>query len=1188
MSGGPSIRWNASAEALFRLDRPTAVSAGAGSGKTTALVELCLRLLSGEATGTPHDPSEIAAITFTEKAAQELTERLREALAARARTADPAQASSWARRLREIDRMAVGTIHGFAGRLLREHALEAGVDPEFAVLDEEAAVALREEAARAAVVAAADSGRTAALELCAGFGAGGRRGGLAGLVAEVLRERATLGLSAPPSPSAADAAAAECTRRRLLEAVAFLLAARPGPATASGAKALAALGDALARLSPEDRNGKLGAGAAGRLVALADAVRRWRPAKADREDLSRARRDLLEAAEALVPLVAELLGEPQRRELCGLVAEAEARYGAAKEAARALDFDDLLVRSRDLLLRDEPLRLDLRRRIRALLVDEYQDVNRLQQEIFDLLAGRGSEGPTLAAVGDLKQSIYRFRGADVAVFSELLERFGSGGGGRVLHLAENHRSTPAAIELVNAVFERCMQPAGTPRRYELRFGEADRLVPMRSGGVAPACEILEDPGDGNAAERRTREARAIAARIQALVSGAAGVAVFARGLDGVASQRVPSFGDLALLFRRLTQIGDYERALREAGIPYRMARGGGFYQAPEIRDLGELLASFFEPDDSAAWAALLRSPLCGVSEGTLLLLSRIGLGRLWWREPEGIVEEVRRMWGEASSTMAADLEAELSRLHRFLREWHPLFALRDRLPVDELLGRAADRLDLEAALLAGPDGERKAVNLRKAVRIARRFSEAGGGAAAFAKRLRRLAAQPPREPEAELDAEDAVAILSVHQAKGLEWPVVFVPDLGARLPSEGRRALLDGQGRLCAAWFDLAAEQLVDTTSLLATRAEGNRAAAAESRRLLYVGLTRARDYLVLSGSAPGGREESWAAFVSSAAADCPGLVRRISGGEASEVAAAPAPLRAGSAASAPPGLSPPRLARPPPLAAVRVAVTDLAEYARCPRRHWFARALGLAERDLAPGSGSRQDDPARATARGTLAHAMLCEVDLGAVPLERRAQLAASAARRGHDPSSRGVRRIIGDVTRFLDSPGGRRLEALWRSGALSREVPFLLRIDASAGAPACYLTGAIDALAEGPREVTVVDFKYALPRPQAAARYRMQLLAYALAASRAAPGRRVRANLQFLRGGCSSVDLTPEREALKRFEAEAPALALGAFRGDGERLTPAELGRDEVRCCAEGCGYVPRCYRARPAVAASAAKIP
>jgi ATP-dependent exoDNAse (exonuclease V) beta subunit len=1172
------MRWSAAAEALFRLDRATAVSAGAGSGKTTALVELCLRLLSGAATGSPLEPGSIVAITFTERAAEELSARLRGAVAARAREAAGADARAWRERLHALERMAVGTIHGWCGTLLREYAVEAGVDPEFEVLDEERSDRLRLEAARAEVLAAADAGRAGARVLCAGYGAGGRRGGLAEVVAGLLRERATLGLAGPVVPAPADPGAAVAARDSLLSAARDLAGRRAEATTASGRKALAALAERLAALPVADGTGEPSLASAARIAGLAALVGSWRLGKGDREALRSGRARLVAAGEQVLPAAAEVLAGPQSAELCALVAGAEVRYAAAKRQARALDFDDLLAAARDLLRTDRDLRRELRARVRALLVDEYQDVNGLQQEIFDLLAGPGpaEEGAPaaglLVAVGDARQSIYRFRGADVAVFNGLVERLGRSPSGRVLHLAENHRSTPAVLALVNAVFERASPAAGAARPYEVPFGEADRLVPIRAGGVAPACEILVDGESGLSAERRAREARAVAVRIRALASGAAGVTVPDRDAG---SPRPPRHGEMALLFRRLTQVADYERALREAGIPYRLARGGGFYQAAEVRDLGELLASLFEPGDAVALAALLRSPYCGVSDGTLLLASQLGLGTFWRREPGEVVAALRVAWSGPPSpppgpAEADALESELSRLARFLVEWRALRALRDRLSPPDLLLRAVERLDVDAALLAGPDGERRLGNLRKAVELARRHARAGGTALDLAARLRSLAERPPREPEADLPAEDAVALLSIHQAKGLEWPVVFVPDLGARTRNDGRRAFVAAGGRVCASFFDLPSESFHPTQGALRARDEARRAAEAESRRLLYVALTRARDYLVLSGGGRRDPEGSWSGLVDAVGAD---LVRRVPAAEAATFAVArPAPPAAPPLDAPGAPIRPPRLAPPAPLPAVQVAVTDLAEYARCPRRHFYSRHLGLPEPAAAVGAPG--DDPARATARGTLAHAMLSELDLGAPPLERRAQLAASATRRGYDPRSPAVRRVLGDVHRFLESRAGSRLAALSRSGALRREVPFLLRLEGDGTTPACYLSGTIDALAEDANGVALVDFKYAMARPGSAGRYRTQLLAYALAASRAFPGRPLRSGLQFLRGSCAAVDLTPAPGELERFAGRAPRLALGAFRGEGEGRSPAELSRDEGRCRSEGCGYATRCF--------------
>ncbi|HEY7723725.1 MAG TPA: UvrD-helicase domain-containing protein, partial [Anaeromyxobacteraceae bacterium] len=1011
------------ARALFRLTAHTAVEAGAGSGKTTCLVELGVRLLSGEATGAPLDPSAVVAITFTEKAAQELAERLRGAVAARGRASPPGseEGRAWLARLASLDRLQAGTIHAFAAGLLREHAPEAGVDPDFAQLDEEAADELRRAAARTAVVAALQAGRPAARELAAVHGAGGGRGGrggLAELVAELCRERASRGLGGPAELPPDRSPEALAAREELIAAGNALAAAAGDARTAAMRRATGPFAAAWRALGAAERDGPLDAGARRRLLEAAEAAG-GRAGKAGGERMGGARDALLGAAGRFGALSAEALGRAQAEELRRLLAEAEAGFAEAKRRARALDFDDLLAVSRDLLRRDVTLLAELRQRLRALLVDEAQDVNPVQQEIADLLCGPegpGRPGPpaTLVAVGDPKQSIYRFRGAEVAVFRGLVARMAAGEG-RVLRLAENHRSSPAVLGVVNAVSARALQPPALPARpFEIAFGDADRLVPVRRGGLAPACEILEDGGEGRAHERRGREARAVAGRIAALVSGAAGVSI-----PGPSGPRTPAFGDVAVLFRRLTQVAEYERALREAGVPCRLSRGGGFWRAPEVRDLGELLASLFDPGDAIAWAALLRSPLCGLTDTALALVAGRagGLGGLWRR---GAAEAARELEvaleanaaappakgpgeGEARPTPAPAAEAR--RLRRFLEAWRALREARDRLPPGELLAQAADRLDLEAALLAAPDGERRRANLRKALALARRHAASGGTARGLAERVRALARLPQREPEAEADAGDAVALLSVHQAKGLEWPVVFVADMGAAPRNDVRRALVDGSGRLCAAWADAEEEASELTASLAAAREEERRAAAAESRRLLYVALTRARDRLVLSGSPGRGVRGTWRELVEAGLEGRPDLVVRPAGadGDAAPVAAMPEAPPAGRE-------EPPRLAGPAPLAAVRAAVTDLAEYARCPVRHFLSRRLRLPERPspaAAPGDGAD-----RATARGTLAHAVLAELDLAATPIEQRAQLAAAARRRGLDPGEGAARRVLADVS--------------------------------------------------------------------------------------------------------------------------------------------------------------------------------
>ncbi len=809
--------WSDAAQALFRASGAIAVSAAAGAGKTSALVELLRRRLAGDGPEEPLAPRDVVAITFTERAGAELADRLGRELADGARTLRSAGDGDGAARLeealRELPSMAVGTIHGWAASVLREHALEAGLDPDFAVLDEEGASELLGAASLEGAVAALDRGGEAERRLATALG------GVRALGAEaiaLLRERATRGLVGPPEAVQGSDRDVEAAREDVLAAAADLAGMAAAATTPTGQAALGALAARLAELT--------GAGRLPDGARLASATKGWRTGKRDPPALSAARARFEEAAARLPRVEAEREAAPLALALASLVGDVERRYREAKDRAGVLDFDDLLLRVRD-LLRDAPvLRSEMRARARALLVDEYQDVNGLQAEIFELLAGEDAPGPAgtplplRVAVGDAKQSIYRFRGADVGVFAGLIGRLAAGQG-QVVHLRENHRSTGGIVDLVNALLSGEEGGLGVP------FGDEDRLRATRPGGDRPAAELLEDGEGGSAEERRAREARAVAARIAELL--AAGTPP----------------GDVAILFRRLTHVGVFERALREAGIPVRVARGGGFFQAPEVRDLGELCAVVEEPGDEVAWAALLRSPLCSLSDATLFALARRGLARLSRIDPAEAGAEI----GLARSGEAPPGEGD--RLRRLLETWRELREGRGRLDAGETISLAVERLDVEAALLAGPDGERRAANVRKVVEIARRQAARGVPVGTFADRLRTLSRLPPREPEADGGDADAVSLLTVHQAKGLEWPVVLVPELGARPPTPARRPVLDEQGRVAVPLLGDGGAAPAETDTTARVRAAASRAERAEGRRLLYVALTRARDRLVLSGS---------------------------------------------------------------------------------------------------------------------------------------------------------------------------------------------------------------------------------------------------------------------------------------------------------------------------------------------------
>src|SRR6185295_19138481 len=471
-------------------------------------------------------------------------------------------------------------------------------------------------------------------------------------------------------------------------------------------------------------------------------------------------------------------------------------------------FSELLIRARD-LLRDHPVvRREVQDRIRALLVDEFQDTNRLQLELVTLLAEHREGGPRdllsraqsggfldlplepafLCAVGDRKQSIYEFRGADVSVFGQLaalIER----DGGRRHHLKHNRRSSAALLSFYNRLFRAVLMPALRgeaiqPEDYEVAYDPAaDDLEPHRTsrGPARPSVEVLiYDPAE-RAVDSRAQDAELCARRIRQLLSPKSGVKV--EGADG---KMRPVVGkDVAILFRRFTYLEAYRQALARVGVAHRVVRGRGFYAAQEVVDLASLLSVIADPSDALSFAAVLRSPLVALSDASLYRLADQCGGRLHLKSVRAVERPALVGFGAG----------ELERLDRFLDLHHRLRSERDRLGLRVLLQVALEETAYRVALAGSPFGEQALANVEKLLELAGRWDATGAGdCQAFAAELLALADAEPAEAQADvMDAGDerAVSLLTIHQAKGLEWPVVVVPDLCAGPMPQTKRVLFD-------------------------------------------------------------------------------------------------------------------------------------------------------------------------------------------------------------------------------------------------------------------------------------------------------------------------------------------------------------------------------------------------------------
>ena len=826
------------------LDATLIVEAAAGTGKTTALSRRVLALVtSGRAR-----LADVVAVTFTEKAAGELKLRLRADIEIARREAIGDVRPRLDRALAELEAAHIGTIHGFCADLLRERPIEAGIDPLFQVAAEDAQTRLFDEAFD-------------------GWFAGALRSPGEG-VARVLRRDA--------SPRATLRSAAwELVQQRDFDA-----SWRRDPLD-RGAE-LDGVVDALGRLAelaPDDAN------SADRLDVLLLEVRREvfeiarAPRDLDRIEVvlrrlawargwkhwgkNRAYRNMSRAAvldlraatkvrldEVLARCEADL-ASLLREELRAVVAAYEA------EAARAgaVDFIDLLRKTRD-LLRIEPVRAELAERFSHLLVDEFQDTDPLQAEIVLLLAGArdlGGDAPLvptagkLFLVGDPKQSIYRFRRADVALYERVKRRLAAGGAS-VLHLTASFRSAPDIQRVINAAFapemlgdDEGIQAAYVPltpvrAAYSGQPAVVALPVPRPFGGWGKVWNVAIDASLPDA----------IGAYVDWLVRES-GWTVTERS-EGA---RVPiETRHVCLLFKRMMSRGKdltepYVRALEARGLSQVLLGGRSYHAREEVQALATALDAIEWPDDELSVYAALRGAFFALSDESLLV----------WRHAVGSFHTMRPVDRDAlppPCREVADAMAVLGSLHR----------RRNRRPVADTIGELLDRTRAHAGVAIWPAGEQALSNLMRMMDLARRF-EAGAPTSfrAFLDRLR-LEAERGGSAEAPVVEEgtDGVRIMSVHKAKGLEFPVVVLCDPTAPPAFERPTRFTDPErGLATMPLANCAPVELTERAAEVLARDH------AESVRLAYVAATRARDLLVVPVVSDGPIERSWLAPLSRA-----------------------------------------------------------------------------------------------------------------------------------------------------------------------------------------------------------------------------------------------------------------------------------------------------------------------------------
>ncbi|HEU4450023.1 MAG TPA: UvrD-helicase domain-containing protein [Gaiellaceae bacterium] len=1072
------------------------VSAGAGTGKTTVLVERFVKAVCERGL----DVDSLLVITYTERAAGELRDRIRTRLAEAGR-ADLA---------RELDSAWISTIHGFCHRLLKAHPFAAGVDPRFRVLDEPQARVLQREAFEAALTDFCAGDDDERLGLLTTYGARALRRMLTG-VHETLRAAGRpLVLELGRRPGLAE-------RLAELRACAAALAGEAEAGETARATAARALELLEGRSLPE------------RLLDLGELKARGERAASYEE----ARLGVEQAAlDELAARDRELLQE--------LLERFGRAYRAAKERESALDFEDLQLTARDLLRDDAAVRERESWRFRSIMVDEFQDTNRLQCELVDLLAD-GPDGKELFFVGDEFQSIYRFRHADVEVFRERRER--SGG---VLALTHNYRSRPEVLHAVNTLFS-------------AEFGE--EFQPLEAAGRFPdpvfgtPVELLvTDKASyaGAPVHWRRAEARHIAARVRGLVE--AGEA---------------SAGEIVLLFAAGTDAEWYEEELRAAGLATYRATGRGYFGQQQVVDLLAYLRLLHNRYDDEALVTVLASPLVGLSNDALVLLRRAAPRRPLFQPFErGLPAELA--------------ERDLHLCRAFLQRYERLAQAANGLSLERLCERIVADHDYDLAVLARWDGRRRYANMRKLARLARSYEELRGrDVEGFVRFVREQEAVGARELEAVAEEEgaDAVRLLTIHSAKGLEFKVVVVADAGRdRTAPSPDEILCLPDGRFGFRVADPATGSRRPAFAYEQVREAEREAERAERLRLYYVAMTRAIDRLIVSGAVDPGRAADAATPMGWVLARLDAQELEAAGDGPVEIARGGARLlvrvdryRPDAAAPAEPAAAasvgqtqlelfvgdeleplPPPAPRLPDLAPVpdpplhrvrRLSYSALALFERCSYRYYAERVAGLRPAD-AHGSVPGGTGLA-ATEIGDAVHRLLERVDLAAPAVPDVEPV------RAWYPAVTGeeLERIRGFVTAYCESALAGRIAAL--AGA-APERPFAFEHDG------VLLHGRLDVhWSDGPRAL-VLDYKTnslaeGTPEEIVEADYRLQRLVYALACLRAG-AEEVEVVYAFLERPDAVVSTTFERAGTAALEAELSAAIARIQEGDF-RPTPGEF---------------------------------
>ncbi|MBN8866820.1 MAG: UvrD-helicase domain-containing protein [Solirubrobacterales bacterium] len=1114
------------------------LEAGAGSGKTSTTVDRYKRLLRrGRQSRDPLEPAEILVFTFTDKAAGELRERIREQRDEMG--AEFSMSSLW-----------VGTFHSICARILRAHPIAARVDPAFDVIDDVVASRLKEEAFAAALARTTEDDE--AVALLARFSQPTLKTGIQNAY-ERLR---AAGMSEPALPAPPPTRPPELIHAELTSSSRRTLSDPDLKKACAGR--ITTLLDHLATVPPEELT-----------FARLEEAGFYKSSKEIPElvaEVNRARTELLTGE----------LGPRYWRVLGDLLGNYSTAYSRGKTARGGMDFEDLQLRTLELLRESDPIAATYREQFDEIMVDEFQDTNQLQMDLIEALRGPGT---SLFTVGDEMQAIYGFRYADV----ELFRRRRESPAVTVFSLSANFRSQAPVIGAVNELGSQLERLIEGLRTSDEPGGETGgtrhQFSPLRVGvepsdGVDPGVEILltqkevwQEVDLGPLSPPPGAEQHLTAGRGQHEAEALA----LAHHIRAATEQGVPP-GEIVILFRTRSLMWLFEAALKQVGLKPYVVGGTGFWETREGVDLRSLLATIANPLDDESLIGTLAGPACGLSTSALWLLARR-------RGPE------QPLWPAVQALAPGDPEIgveDIERAREFVSVVESLRKRQASTPLAELVHDAVAETGYDLVNLMRDPSAAGLANLSRVAEIAAEFESTEG------RDLRGLIAWI--DESAQLDAEQAVAtededsdvvrLMTIHKSKGLEFPMVCVADLGRDSKSNSESVFWiaprsDGPGFQIGLRLPEPGGKSIDLYEWPALKQRSRLDMTDEELRILHVALTRARRRLVLSGIADLDEPPRQTEANSTA-------TRLTQGYDVAEPIAVPAPPALDALAAPGPSVIEIHLNRPeraaelageieleastevadrdgdPPLwrpkdagwPEVPLSYSALASFRECPARFYASRILKLEgpdrERERLPLDPEEDlGEPIDATAFGTAVHRLLERMPARdwRPPSEGEIDSTLTAER----VDSAGAR---AEARAMIDAFLGSELAREVRKGRPEVETSLLVDVDG------VMIRGFADLLVRDLERPLILDYKSNRIEGTSVAalmeRYDLQSDLYALAVSRALAAETVETAFVFLRDPASParrVYSAPDLEAAgRRISAMVADIAAGRYLGGPE----------------------------------------